>query len=286
MIERDFVKQKIKEFEIKEYIQSNLSNVGLRNVEMKRTPLGIKLVISASKPGLVVGKKGSNINKLTEDLKVKFKLENPQIELEEVEKPYSHATIVAEEIVNSLERFGSNNFKSIGYNVMEKVMREGDALGVEILISGKVPSARARVWRFYKGYLKKCGNIAYREVDKSFQVAKLKTGTIGIKVSIMKKETKLPDDIILKKEDMETEFSEVEKDKELEEKKEQIEKDKIKEDKKPEEKTEKEKKKTKKKKDSKPKKAGKKDDEKAKTKKKTEKSSEKKKTTKKKGNKK
>jgi len=225
MIERDFVKQKIKEFEIKEYIQSNLSNVGLKNVEMKRTPLGIKLIISASKPGLVVGKKGSNINKLTQDLKEKFKLENPQIELEEVEKPYSHATIVAEEIVNSLERFGSNNFKSIGYNVMEKVMREGDALGVEILISGKVPSARARVWRFYKGYLKKCGNIAYRMVDKSVQVAKLKTGTIGIKVSIMKKETKLPDDIIIKKEEIETEFSEVEKDKELEEKKEEMEKE-------------------------------------------------------------
>nr|MCK4930035.1 hypothetical protein [Nanoarchaeota archaeon] len=90
------------------------------------------------------------------------------------------------------------------------VMSSG-ALGVEILISGKVPSARAKTWRFYQGYLKKCGDIAVSEVRVAYTVANLKSGTIGIKVSIMTPDTELPDKIIILKEQKELveEFEEV-----------------------------------------------------------------------------
>ena len=198
MIERKFVNQNIKEFEIKEYIRNNLSRVGLSDVKLQRTPLGEKIIISTSRPGLVVGRAGTNITKLTRDLKRVFKLENPQIEIEEVTSIGLDAGIIAEMIANSLEKFGTKRFKGIGHKAMSDVMSAG-ALGVEILISGKVPSARAKTWRFYQGYLKKCGDIAISEVKVAYTVAKLKSGTLGVKVSIMTPDTELPDKIELLK---------------------------------------------------------------------------------------
>lgn len=196
-IERKFVSQNLKEFRIKQYVSSQLSRVGLSDIKLQRTPLGDKILIKASRPGLVVGRAGSNIQKLTEALKEEFKLENPQIEIEEVANLGLDANIMAEMIVNSLERFGSSRFKGVGHRAMDDIMNAG-ALGVEILISGKLPSQRAKTWRFYKGYLKKCGDVAITGVDIAYKTAVTKTGAIGVKVSIMPPTTKLPDHIILK----------------------------------------------------------------------------------------
>ncbi|KYK24566.1 hypothetical protein AYK26_03220 [Euryarchaeota archaeon SM23-78] len=216
MIEKKFVNQNIKEFQIKEYIRNNLSRVGLSDVKLQRTPLGEKIIISTSRPGLVVGRSGTNITKLTKDLKQVFKLDNPQIEIEEVTSIGFDANIIAEMIANSLEKFGTTRFKGIGHKAISDVMSAG-ALGVEILISGKVPSARAKTWRFYQGYLKKCGDIAISQVRVAYTIAKLKSGVIGIKVSIMTPDTVLPDKIkILKEQDKLVEKVEEVKDKALE----------------------------------------------------------------------
>ena len=179
---------------IREFIASKLSRVGLSDIKLKRTPLGDKIVISTLKPGLVVGRAGSTITALTKDLKAEFNLNNPQIELDEIKDPYKDPSIVAEQIVNSLERFGIKRFKGIGHKVISEVMRSG-ALGVEVLISGKVPSARAKTWRFYQGYLKKCGDISVEGVLKTQAVAKLKLGIIGVQVSILPGDVHLPDKI-------------------------------------------------------------------------------------------
>lgn len=196
MIERKFVAQKMKEFQIQEYITQNLQNVGHSHTRMVKTPLGEKIIIFTSRPGLVVGRKGQNIKLLTKTLKKRFNLENPQIEINEVETPNLDANIVAERIVDSLEKFGSQKFKAVGHKIMSDVMNAG-ALGIEINISGKVPSARAKSWRFYSGYLKKCGDIAVTGVRKSDAQAQLKTGVIGVRVRIMPRDIKLPDDIYL-----------------------------------------------------------------------------------------
>ena len=196
MIERRFIAQKMKENQIEEYISKNLKSVGHSHTKMLKTPLGEKIVIYASRPGLIVGRKGQNIKELTANLKKKFNLENPQIEISEVENLNLDAKIVAEKITDSLERFGAEKFKAIGHKVMEEVMRSG-ALGVEIIISGKLPSSRAKCWRFYSGYLKKCGDIAVTGVHKSQAQAKLKTGVIGVKVSIMPPDIQLPDKVEL-----------------------------------------------------------------------------------------
>ncbi|MBS3176153.1 30S ribosomal protein S3 [Candidatus Woesearchaeota archaeon] len=192
MIERKFVASNIREFQVSEYISETLKNVGHSHTKIQKTPLGEKITIFASKPGLIVGRKGENIKKLTKSLKIKFKLENPQIEIKEVENIFLDAQIVAERISSTLERFGSSKFKGIGHKMMADVLNAGGK-GIEILISGKVPSSRAKSWRFYMGYLKKCGDIAITGVRSAYGTAKLKTGVIGIQVKIMPPDVKLPD---------------------------------------------------------------------------------------------
>ncbi|MBS3133492.1 30S ribosomal protein S3 [Candidatus Woesearchaeota archaeon] len=194
MIERDFVKQKKNEFQLKEFITATLKNVGHSYTELQRTPLGEKVIIHTSKPGLIVGRKGQNISKLTELLKTRFKLENPQVEISEVEHPEFVANIVGERIASAIERFGSNRFKGIMHKTMSDVLAAG-ARGVEIRLSGKLPGARAKSWRIYGGYLKKSGDAAITHVSKSCTVAKLKSGVIGIQVSILPPGITMPDTI-------------------------------------------------------------------------------------------
>ncbi|MBU0461749.1 MAG: 30S ribosomal protein S3 [Nanoarchaeota archaeon] len=215
MIERRIVDEKLKEFQIQEYITQHLRNMGHSHIKLQKTPLGDKIIIYAARPGLIVGRKGQTINLLTANLKKTFNLENPQIEINEVENVNLDAQIVAERIANSLEKFGSARFKGIGHRVLTDAMNSG-ALGIEVIISGKVPSSRAKRWRFYQGYLKKCGEIAITGVHVAYAAAHLKTGTVGIQVRIMPPETKLPDDVQL----LDTPINIVEE-KELEEKKEE-----------------------------------------------------------------
>jgi small subunit ribosomal protein S3 len=194
MIERKIITQKMKEFQIQEYISSNLRNSGHSHTQLQRTPLGEKIIIYASRPGIIVGRKGANIKKLTTTMKKSFNIENPQIEIAEVENVNLDAQVVAERIAQSLERFGSARFKGIVHKVMQDIMDAG-ALGAEVVISGKVPSTRAKSWRFYNGYLKKCGDIALTGVHKAYANAKLKSGVVGVKVRIMPPTTTLPDAI-------------------------------------------------------------------------------------------
>lgn len=197
MIERKFVSENMKEFRVAEFIRKQLNKAGLSSVKLKRTPLGEKIVVTVSRPGLVVGKGGSNIQRLTRELKSNFSLDNPQIEIEDVKSPNLDPMIIAESIASSLERFGVRQFKSAGHRALSNVMAAG-AMGVEILISGRVPSQRAKTWRFYQGYLKKCGDVSIKGVDVAYATAFLKVGCIGVKVSIMPSTTILPDSVTFK----------------------------------------------------------------------------------------
>ncbi|MBT4935769.1 30S ribosomal protein S3 [Candidatus Woesearchaeota archaeon] len=196
MIEREFISQKTKEFYIKKYIEKKLRGVGISQIRLKKIPLGEKIIIHTSRPSLIVGSKGANIKDLTKHLKIEFKLENPQIEIIEVKNLFLDANVVAERIVGSLERFGSARFKGVGHKVMGNVINSG-ALGVELIFSGKIPGARAKNWRFYQGYLKKCGDVAVSGVKKAKRTALLKSGVIGIKVSIMPPDIVLPDHVVI-----------------------------------------------------------------------------------------
>ena len=199
MIERKFVSERMNEFLMGEAMQERLKGVGLSSIKLQKTPLGEKIIVTAARPGLVVGKKGENIKNLTKILKKKFNLENPQIEISEVQNFNLDPSIVAEKIAEALEKFGIMRFKGIAHKAMTDVMNSG-ARGVEIVLSGKIPSQRAKAWRFYSGYLKKCGDAAMTIVLKKISFAKLKAGVVGIQVSIMPPDVRLPDSIIPKTE--------------------------------------------------------------------------------------
>ena len=154
-------------------------------------------------------------------LKKKFKMENPQIEIGEIDAPMLDANYVADKIASTLVRFGSKRFKSIGYKTLQDILDHG-ASGAEIVISGKVPSARARSWRFKAGHLKKSGDIAANQIKRAIATANLKSGTIGVKVSIMTPDIVLPDrvHIIDKKTEVVEEKIEIKEEKPVVEKKE------------------------------------------------------------------
>ncbi len=197
MIENKFIKEAIESFEIRSYIENRLKKVGLSEVKIQKTPLGERIIIKTSRPGLVVGRGGTNIQQLTRELKEKLKLENPQIEIEEVTNYYLDPAIVAEMIANSLERYGVYGFKGIAHRMMENVMKAG-ARGIEITISGLVPSQKAKTWRFRAGYMKKSGYYALHGVKKAHKVAQLKRCVVGVGVKILPPDVRLPDDIIEK----------------------------------------------------------------------------------------
>lgn len=194
MIEKNFVSQNLKQIRIKNFISKNLSRLGISNVRLERSPLGDKIVVETSRPGIVVGRKGKNISMLTKELKSEFALDNPEIEVLEIENPYLDAYFVADKIASSFERYGTKRFKGIMYSSLDKILGSG-ALGAEIIISGKIPGARAKTWRSAVGYLKKSGDIAVSEVRSAKINVTLKSGTAGIKVRIMPPGIVLPDTV-------------------------------------------------------------------------------------------
>ena len=198
MIERKFVAEKMREFLVNQYLLKELGPGKFSSFEIRRTPLGERIIIYTARPGLIVGKGGENIKDLTRVLKMRFKMENPQIEVAEINNPNLDAQGMAEQIVIVLERFGPKRFKSVGYKTLQKIIDAG-AMGSEIVISGRgLPGARAKSWRFYAGYLKKSGDISMSKVAYGESRANLNSGTVGVKIRILPPGTILPDKITIK----------------------------------------------------------------------------------------
>jgi small subunit ribosomal protein S3 len=193
--EKNVVKFKKDEFAIKEYIKHSIGKGKISKARIEYTPVGEKIIISTSKPGLVIGRGGEKIEELTNVLKRRFKLENPHIEIEEITSPEFDAQIVADEIALALEKVGPMKFKVIAYKMLQKIIHAG-ALGVEIRLGGKLPSSRAKQWRFSQGYLKKTGDSA-KVVDRAQAIAQTRPGTVGIKVAILSPHAVITDRIVI-----------------------------------------------------------------------------------------
>jgi small subunit ribosomal protein S3 len=193
MEEKQTVKFKKDEFAIRESIKKLLGKGKVSKVKIEYTPIGEKLIISTSKPGLIIGRGGEKLNEISDYLKRNFKFENLHIEIEEITHPEFDAQIIADDIALGLERFGPLKFKVIVYRTLDKIMKAG-ALGCEIRLGGKLPSSRAKSWRFAQGYLIKTGDSA-KVVDRAQSRAETKPGTVGIKVSILSPHALLKDKI-------------------------------------------------------------------------------------------
>jgi len=200
MEEKKFVGVRKDEYNIKQFVKRMFGKGKVSKVRIEYTPVGEKIVVSTHKPGWIIGKRGEKINELTEILKKRFKMENPHVDIEEIMHPEFDAQLVADDIALTLERFGAMKYKASSYRALGKIKNSG-ALGAELRVAGKLPSDRARAWRFAFGYLKKTGDAA-SVVDRAESVAQTKQGVVGIKVAILAPGIKMCDQITVDEEFM------------------------------------------------------------------------------------
>ncbi|MFC7082502.1 30S ribosomal protein S3 [Halorussus caseinilyticus] len=189
--EQEFIHDGLQRSQIDEFFADELGRAGYGGMEVAKTPMGTQIVLKAEKPGMVIGKGGKNIRKITTQLEERFDLEDPQIDVQEVDEPDLNARIVADRLANALER--GWYFRKAGHTTIDRIMDAG-ALGAEIVLSGKVTGARSRVEKFNRGYIKHNGEPAEDIVDHGQGVAVLKLGTIGVDVKIIPPGANLPDD--------------------------------------------------------------------------------------------
>ena len=194
--ERKFVKENAKRSLIKKFLLSEITGAGFGGMDIQRTPLGTRINILVERPGMVIGKGGSKIKQLTEDIKNKFDVDNPQIEIQEAGAGASlNAQIMAEKLAEALQR--GWHFRRAGHSTVRRIMNAG-AKGCQIIIAGKLTGARHRTEKFTQGHVKYCGETAKEVMDVGYAAAKLKPGVLGVKVRIMRPDAKLPDEIKLK----------------------------------------------------------------------------------------
>ncbi|OYR49971.1 MULTISPECIES: 30S ribosomal protein S3 [unclassified Halorubrum] len=189
--EHQFIEDGLRRSQINEFFADELGRAGYGGMDVAKTPMGTQIVLKAEKPGMVIGKGGKNIRKITTELEDRFDMDDPQIDVQEVDEPDLNAQIVADRLANALER--GWYFRKAGHTTIDRIMDAG-ALGAEIVLSGKVTGARSRVEKFNRGYIKHNGEPAEEVVDHGQGVAVMKLGTIGVNVKIIPPGAKLPDD--------------------------------------------------------------------------------------------
>ena len=200
MIEKDFVTEGLKRTRIDEYLESELERAGYGGMEVQLTPLGTMVVVYAERPGMVIGRGGKTVRNITQTLKANYGLENPQVEVKEVDVPELNPKIMAHKIAAMLQR--GMHFRRVAYTALRRIMGAG-AQGVEVTISGKIRGARSATAKFNDGYLKKCGEPSTRFVRSGFATVQLKPGVLGIYVRIMPPGMVLPDKVDILKVEIE-----------------------------------------------------------------------------------
>ncbi|MFB6168773.1 MAG: 30S ribosomal protein S3 [Haloferacaceae archaeon] len=192
--EHQFIEDGLQRSQIDEFFADELGRAGYGGMDVAKTPMGTQIVLKAEKPGMVIGKGGKNIRKVTSELEERFDLDDPQIDVQEVDEPDLNAQIVADRLANALER--GWYFRKAGHTTIDRIMDAG-ALGAEIVLSGKVTGARSRVEKFNRGYIKHNGEPASEVVDEGQGVSVMKLGTIGVTVKIIPPGAELPDDFTI-----------------------------------------------------------------------------------------
>jgi len=191
--ERNFIRENTNRTLIKEFLIKKIEGAGFGGMNIQRTPMGTRINILVERPGMVIGKGGNKIKELTDSIRDNFKVDNPQIEIEEAgSKASLNAQIMAEKLAEALER--GWHFRRAGHSTVRRIMDAG-AKGCQVIIAGKLTGARHRTEKFTEGHVKYCGETARQVMDNGYAVAKLKPGILGVKVRIMKSDAKLPDEI-------------------------------------------------------------------------------------------
>ncbi len=179
----DFADALIEDYELRKYIKKKLFIAGISRIEIERAANRVKVNIHAAKPGIVIGRGGSEIDKTKKELE-KLTQKNVSINIIEVKKPEKDAQLVAENIASQLERRIS--FRRAMKQSMGRAMKFG-AKGIKTSVSGRLNGAEiARNEHYHEGTIPL--QTLRADIDYGFWEADTTYGKIGVKVWIYKGE--------------------------------------------------------------------------------------------------
>jgi len=175
---------------LKDYLREAIKDAGFSHAEISKTPVGTRVALHVTRPGIVIGRKGSGIRTLTEKLATDFGLKNPQISVVEIEKPELAPSVMCNRMASHLER--GTAFRRATMWTLKQIM-EGGAMGVQITISGKLRGDRSAFEKHTQGILPRAGHHAEIIVDEDIAHVKTAMGLIGIRIRIARKEKLVPE---------------------------------------------------------------------------------------------
>jgi small subunit ribosomal protein S3 len=178
---KNVIKSNYRNMELNEYLSESLKDAGYGYVDVQKTPIGTRITLYVTRPGLVIGRKGTGIKDLTAKLEQKFGLTNPQISVLEVSVPELNPKIMCNRIAQLIER--GTAFRRAALWTVNTVMNAG-ALGVEVTISGKLRSERAHFEKHSAGIIPKSGDVAVKAVNVGITHVLTKMGLMGVQLRI------------------------------------------------------------------------------------------------------
>jgi small subunit ribosomal protein S3 len=181
--EKFFAKKLSEDLMLRQYIQNRLNNAGISQIEIKRTPKRITLTIHTARPGIVIGKKGTEVDKLKEELQ-RLTSQEVQLNIHEIKRPELDAALVADNVAKQIE--GKVSFRRAMKRAITSTMRMG-AEGVRIRCAGRLGGAEiARSEQYKEGRIPL--HTLRADIDYARTTAMTAYGTIGVKVWICKGE--------------------------------------------------------------------------------------------------
>ena len=177
--EADFADNLVEDYDIRKYLKKRLYNSGVAKIEIERASDRLKVIIYTAKPGVVIGKGGSEIEKVKKELQ-KFTDKKLLIDIKEVKRPEREAQLVAEQIAAQLEN--SVAFRRAMKSSMQRSMRAG-VQGIKTSVSGRLGGADMARTEFYSE-----GTIPLQtlraNIDYGFAEADTTYGKVGVKTWI------------------------------------------------------------------------------------------------------
>lgn len=171
------------DFSIRELIRKEAEGAGISSIDIERFPNQVQVIVYTSKPGVMIGRKGSAVKELRSKLR-KLTGKSVKLEIEEINTPEIEAALVADSIVNQLERRVSHSRAM--KRAVQQAMRFG-AQGIRIEVSGRLNgSEMARREKLIDGRVPR--NTLRADIDYGTAEALTTYGRIGVKVWIYKGE--------------------------------------------------------------------------------------------------
>ena len=187
---KNIIKDNYNTMLLMDYLRIAIKDAGFSHADISKTPTGTRVALHVTRPGIVIGRKGSGIRELTERLATDFGLKNPQISVNEIEKPELVPAVMCTRMASHLER--GTAFRRATMWTLKQIM-EGGALGVQITISGKLRGDRSAFEKHTVGILPRAGHHAEMIVDEDIAHVGTAMGRIGIRIRIAKKEKLIPE---------------------------------------------------------------------------------------------